>query len=93
MWQIGLVTFQPNPINLRLLHKNMAENIVVPADKSKQPLKFDSSSSVTSSYRRKLSEEISERMLQLQQTSDPQLPERYELLVRALTQLDKPLSK
>ena len=68
----------------------MAENLNIP-DSSKQPLKFDGTGPNVNAYRRKLSEEIIELMQQVKQVNDPQLPDRYELLLLALTGLDKPL--
>jgi len=78
----------PDPINFKVVtQKNMAENFNNPSDSLKQPLKFNDLSPNSDTYRRKLSEGISNNLLQVKHTSDPQLPDRYELLVRALTDL------
>lgn len=70
----------------------MSENPNPPADSLgfPQPLKFDINGSTSNAYRRKLSEEICEKLLQAKQVSDPQLPDRYEMLIKALANMEKP---
>lgn len=68
----------------------MSENLHNQPANFKEPLKFDNTTPNVNSYRRKLSEEICEKLHQVKQVSDPQLPDRYEMIVRALTGLEKP---